>query len=368
MTSAGLLLALVGISQAASVKENRFKVVHLNDFHGRVEGLNKYNAGCKVEDTDCDGGWQRIFSAARQIVAESDVPVIFLENGDQFTEAYTFLNRLCDPEEGVGFAACVGGIGNHEWDFGYDTLATYMEAIEYPIAFANINDNCESKRIGNAIKPYHVIDLEGFKVGVIGYLTTETKDVAVPPACIEWLDEDATIKKYSKILKEEEGVDIIIGNGHVGIQRDMELAQNMTNNELDVMVGGHSHTMLWGDLEEEGELSELNKIENPVLTSGGDPTPSKGTYGGLVNGIPIFQAFFAGRYLGAFDVVFDTNGNYQTHTPEIKLIGTANNASLAPEMYQFEDDEWVTAKILEMRKPLDEYTNEIIGANAQDLP
>ena len=50
---------------------------------------------------------------------------------------------------------------------------------------------------------------------------------------------------FCRKLKEEQGVEIIIALGHSGYLIDIELAENIP--ELDLVVGGHSHTFLYTD-------------------------------------------------------------------------------------------------------------------------
>ena len=42
---------------------------------------------------------------------------------------------------------------------------------------------------------------------------------------------------------QAEGVDILIALGHSGYELDQKLAEEVE--EIDVVVGGHSHTFLW---------------------------------------------------------------------------------------------------------------------------
>jgi 2',3'-cyclic-nucleotide 2'-phosphodiesterase (5'-nucleotidase family) len=44
-------------------------------------------------------------------------------------------------------------------------------------------------------------------------------------------------------LKKDEGVEILIALGHSGYELDLKMAAEIS--ELDVVVGGHSHTFLW---------------------------------------------------------------------------------------------------------------------------
>ena len=49
---------------------------------------------------------------------------------------------------------------------------------------------------------------------------------------------------------QAEGVDILIALGHSGYELDQQLAEEVE--EIDVVVGGHSHTFLWT-----GKLAEM---------------------------------------------------------------------------------------------------------------
>lgn len=55
-------------------------------------------------------------------------------------------------------------------------------------------------------------------------------------------DEIVALKREVEVLKEK-GVNIIIALGHSGVDRDQEIAKAIP--DLDVVVGGHSHTLLY---------------------------------------------------------------------------------------------------------------------------
>ena len=57
-----------------------------------------------------------------------------------------------------------------------------------------------------------------------------------------------SVRAEAQRLKAEDGVDILIALGHSGYDLDQKLAEEVE--EIDVVVGGHSHTFLWtGNLE-----------------------------------------------------------------------------------------------------------------------
>jgi len=65
---------------------------------------------------------------------------------------------------------------------------------------------------------------------------------------VGFFDEVESLKKETKKLRES-GVSIIIGLGHSGIEMDQIIAREVE--DIDLIVGGHSHTLLWS-----GELPE----------------------------------------------------------------------------------------------------------------
>ncbi|XP_030371338.1 snake venom 5'-nucleotidase-like isoform X2 [Scaptodrosophila lebanonensis] len=88
------------------------------------------------------------------------------------------------------------------------------------------------------------------------------------------------------------GVNIIIALGHSGYKKDKEIAEKCP--EVDIVVGGHSHTFLYT-----GEPPDMELPEGPYPTV----VAKK-------NGIqvPVVQAFAFTKYLGKLLVEFDSSG------------------------------------------------------------
>lgn len=59
---------------------------------------------------------------------------------------------------------------------------------------------------------------------------------------VGFFDEIESLKTETKKLRES-GVNIIIGLGHSGIEIDKIIAEEVE--DIDVIVGGHSHTFLY---------------------------------------------------------------------------------------------------------------------------
>lgn len=70
----------------------------------------------------------------------------------------------------------------------------FLNEVTFPVLVANINNSMDHVLWQTAaLKKSVVFDIKGFKVGVIGYLTPETKLVATPND-LEFIPEIVAIK------------------------------------------------------------------------------------------------------------------------------------------------------------------------------
>lgn len=140
------------------------------------------------------------------------------------------------------------------------------------------------------LRPYVELSVRGHRVGIIGYLTRETMDVAQVDK-VKVLDEIDCLRKNVKELKDK-GVDIIIGLGHSGYARDLEIAKAVEG--LDLIVGGHTNTFLYN-----GPQPDQEKPEGPYPTVVVQPSGKK---------VYVVQAYAYTKYLGDLTVTFDADG------------------------------------------------------------
>jgi 5'-nucleotidase len=84
-------------------------------------------------------------------------------------------------------------LGNHEFDEGADNLGAFLREIDFPVLAANLDLDNEPILKTDVLKPSHIFDIDGRQIGVIGYLTPETKNVAIPNK-VEFLEEIDAIK------------------------------------------------------------------------------------------------------------------------------------------------------------------------------
>lgn len=182
-------------------------------------------------------------------------------------------------------------LGNHELDNGVSGLTPFIENLQCPVLAANLVLNKEpdlqaETNLMNSV----VFDVNGTKVGVIGYLTPDTKFLAIRNN-VDYIEETVAIRKEAAKLKQQ-GVNILIALGHSGFTKDLQIAREV--DDIDLVIGGHTNTFLWN-----GTTPDAEQPDGPY------PTLIKQKSGRLV---PAVQAYAYTKYLGKLHLVFDANG------------------------------------------------------------
>lgn len=85
-------------------------------------------------------------------------------------------------------------MGNHEFDENVAGLLPFLERAKFPVLAANL-DLSREPRLQNAknLKNSTILVIDGYKVGVIGYLTPTTKYLTQPNN-VSFIDEVPAIK------------------------------------------------------------------------------------------------------------------------------------------------------------------------------
>ncbi|MVA58917.1 5'-nucleotidase C-terminal domain-containing protein [Agrobacterium vitis] len=333
----GLLSASVLIlSSGAAFADFELNILHINDFHSRIESINKYDSTCSADEeskNQCFGGAARLKTAFDQTrAALAGKNVLSLNAGDNFQGSLFYTTYKGTAELDVmnilKFDAMT--LGNHEFDDGETAIGPFLDKVQFPVVVANLEANAESK-LKDKFKPSTILEIGGQKIGIVGAVTPETVELASPGPNVKFTDDVAAITEEVKKLKAE-GVNKIIALTHVGYHRDMEIAKIP---DVDVVVGGHSHTLLSNaDPKAEGPYPTL--VDNP---------------GGYK--VPVVTAASYGKYLGDLAVVFDDNGVVKSAKGDPILIDS-----------KFKPDEAMTAKVKELAGPIQELRQKEIGESA----
>jgi len=324
---AALSASALGLSAAAAFADYTLTILHINDWHSRIESNNAYESTCSAEEETegkCLGGAARLVTAiADRRKALDGQNVLLLNGGDNFQGSlfYSTYKGKAEAEflNQMKFDAMT--VGNHEFDDGEDALVPFLEEVTFPVLSANVHPNAQSK-VGDKIKPSLVLEVGGEKIGIVGAVTNDTPEIAAPGPNIAIEDDIKTITAEVEKLKQE-GVDKIIALTHVGYPRDKELIAKIPG--VDVVVGGHSHSLL---------SNTDDKAEGPYPTMVDNPDGYK---------VPVTQAASYSKYLGEFTVTFDDNGVVKEAKGDPLLLDKS-----------IEPDAAVLARIKELGAPIEE--------------
>lgn len=337
----GILSAgALALSAGTALADFQLTILHINDFHSRIEQINKYDSTCSAKESDageCFGGIARVKSAIDAKRAElKGGNLLVLDAGDEFQGSLYYSTFKSGPVaefmNGIGFDAMA--IGNHEFDDGPAELDKLIGAVKFPIISGN-TISAKGSLLDGKYKGYVIKEIGGQKVAIVSVLAKDTNETSSPGKDITFEDEITYLQTAVKEI-EAQGVDKIIALTHVGYLKDQEIAEKVDG--IDVIVGGHSHTY----------LSSTDK-----KSSGPYPTLVKSPSGVEV---PIVTAYAYSKYLGDLTVTFDDKGVVTSAKGAPQLL----DASVKP-------DEGYAARVKELGKPLEELKAKIVGSSAATI-
>ncbi|XP_058056197.1 apyrase-like [Anopheles bellator] len=218
-------------------------VIHVNDLHARYEETNSVSTRCKPDEGErCIGGYGRVVARIKSLQQQyADRNPIYLNAGDSFqgTIWYTLLRWNVTSHFLNLLPADAMTLGNHEFDHGIDGVVPFLDTIESPMLVANIDDSLEPKMQGKYQKSV-VLARGGRRIGIIGVIHHATDTLSMTER-LHFLDEVPAINQEAAAMREL-GVDIVVVLSHCGVTIDQQIARECP--DVDVVVGGHSHTLL----------------------------------------------------------------------------------------------------------------------------
>ncbi len=337
-------------------------IVHVNDTHSNLEPV-----GLQLEchwdgqvSTVSAGSVAAIASEVERIRGEGG-NVLFLHAGDmvQGTLFYTVYDGRADAAVYNDIMPDAMVTGNHEFDRGSEGLRFLLDLVEFPVICANLDLSGDSLLAG-LVQPFVIIEKGGERIGIVGVVTEELASVSSPSAETVVLPAAETVQSMIDQLTET-GIDKIIVLSHMGYENDIDLAMALRG--ADVIVGGHSHTLL-GDFTSVG-----------LESSGGYPTVLQGADG---EAVLVVQAWSYTRVLGRLQVEFDDNGVIMDYAGMPRILAGEHlfgSEDPIPECLIAEHsvevtpgDQFVQGLVDTYGEVIADYENEPAAVASEDLP
>lgn len=324
--------AILALQAGAARADFALTILHTNDVHDRYESISKFDSTCPAEDNaagKCFGGVARLATALTEARAKGGAQLL-VDAGDQFQGSlfYTRYKGSMTAEfvNALGYEAMA--VGNHEFDDGPAVLGAFAQKLVPPLLMANADLTAEPA-LRDAIVKSVVIEKGGERIGLVGLSPLDTAELSSPgPNVILTAPVAAAQAEIDRLTAD--GVTKIVLLSHLGYDADKAIAATLTG--VDVIVGGHSHTLL------------------------GEGKGAAGPYPTLVGKVAIVTAYAYGKYLGTLDVVFDDAGELVSARGAPRLL----DASVA-------EDAPTLARVRELAAPLDEIRNRVVAETARPI-
>ena len=230
-----LIISLLSLVACEPTTRQPLQILFTNDSHSQVEPL-KGNGGFEARASIIDS------------LRHSNPNTLLLDAGDmwQGTPYFNLFKGRLEVEAYnlMGYNAIT--LGNHEFDYGIDTLSARISEMKFPVVCANYNFG--TTPLASQVKPYTIIEQHGWKIGIIGVCVNP--EGLILQSNIEGITYEDPIEKanhYASILHNKHNCDYIILLSHLGLHddtifnnaSDSTLIANTTH--IDLVLGGHTH-------------------------------------------------------------------------------------------------------------------------------
>lgn len=268
-------------------------ILHTNDVHSRIDpfpedGSRKAGAGGVAKRA-------QIISSIRA----KEKNVLLFDSGDIFqgTPYFNVFGGELEMKLMTEMKYDAGTMGNHDFDLGIEGFKKQMKHADFPFIVSNYN--FDNTLLSGQIDQHKIIEIDGIKVGILG-IGIKLDGLVPPNLCEGIIYEDPIAKAQyeADVLKEDLKCDYVVCLSHLGYKykvndrvSDVILAKE-TNN-IDLILGGHTHTFLRAP-----EILE-NKDGKEVL---------------------INQVGFGGILLGRIQILFEKNHKKKCITCKNKLV------------------------------------------------
>lgn len=238
-------------SSAATIPGRRLRLIGTNDVHGALEPRPDANGVMR-------GGLAYVATAIERAESECQPPqcvALLLDGGDEFqgtpASNFAFGRPIVEIFNRLGYAA--SALGNHEFDWGQDTLRARMRQARYAFLAANVRDT-----LGRSvpwIKSDTVVTRGGLRIGIIGVATRQTATSTRASNVVGLRFDDAApiVDSLTRQLRAG-GANVVVVIAHAGAFCDrtgqsacsgeiVNLAQHLTQH-VDAIISGHTHSLV----------------------------------------------------------------------------------------------------------------------------
>ena len=283
--------------------EHKLRLVYTNDFHSAFDPIPGY----WLPGSPKLGGAAHFATLVERERAAAATSFL-LDSGDMFTGTLSLLTKgeaLLELMIAMGYDAM--GVGNHEFDYGWQNFEEQQSRVGFPILCANVRyRQGEGARPIRFCKPHAILERNGVRIGVVSVMGARAAKYTIMPSKIDGLEfVDPVTEAAAQVALLRPAVDVVVVLGHQGLPGPMQTdAENDPSVQrpldedldfcgaipgIDVYVAAHSH----------------HGIETPIVH------PKTGTI--------LVQSYGYGTRVGVLDLEV-RDGRVVRHNGELKKV------------------------------------------------
>ena len=252
-------------------------ILHTNDTHSAIDPASDGMGGILRRKVIVDS------------VRQANDNVLLVDAGDavQGTLYYTLFGGEVERKlmDDMGYDIQI--LGNHEFDSGMDALVRQISQSE--ATWLTTNYDVSATPLAEYFAPYAVKEYGDRKIGFIAInLDPEGMISAANCTGVRYLDGVKAANATAWHLKHNERVDMVVALTHIGYNagarpQDLDIARS--SEDIDIIIGGHSHTLINPEAEEGPQCRIANEAGDTIL---------------------VVQTGSLGKYVGEIDIDLET--------------------------------------------------------------
>ncbi|MBK0401824.1 5'-nucleotidase C-terminal domain-containing protein [Adhaeribacter sp. BT258] len=217
-------------------------ILQTADIHGQVEPHQEFFVEDGQFKFKTRGGLAHIQTIFKQVKAENPGGTVIVDGGDLIQGS-----AIAALTEGKAFGPIIKSMdydflipGNWEVIYGPDKMKSVLKSFDTPIVCANVYEEKTNQML---YPPYLVKEVNGVKLGFISYNDPEVP-IRQNPSFSKGLvfkQVEDNLENLIKELKEDQQVDVLFLVTHIGISKQIHLADQEYIKGVDFILGNDTH-------------------------------------------------------------------------------------------------------------------------------
>ena len=194
------------------------RILHTNDFHGTLDDVRQDQLSALREKVD-----------------------LYFDSGDCVKAGNLAIPLKPEPVwPRLAALNCTASVpGNRESHLLQAPFKAKIKGASTPILCANMRHKISGKLV---LSPSMFIEVNGLRIGVFGVMVAMVTERMATKAASHYLWDDPVKSAVQQVEQLRPNVDLLIALTHIGFKKDIALAT--TCPQIDIILGGHSHTVL----------------------------------------------------------------------------------------------------------------------------